>query len=532
MASPVYSALNKAWKSTCRILFEEEIGELSEYEEWLNEYLPAVGKRKSRVSGKEVRFSVDDYPQSANFISADEIKDTSIKAEALSVNEIKDMDSLLEAISDKWEYAGNKALGNSSFVELSDSVQDSQYVMNSVDIQQASYIFACHSVKSNSRYLFGCGRGIGGEFLLRCVGTSSLKRCFETSGAGDCSDVYFSHHCYNSSNMMFSFNQRANSYCIGNLKLPKEKYLALKTKLLGEIKEELKRSKKFPSILEFVPNTKPNDIDLHVSPPAEGQLKPIDKAFSSTCKIILKKELNDITKYENWLSKHIISLKEIASPFGAATFVSRGARESRFYTRIPEKRAISYPEGMELGKIVHLNEDEITSLEKITSALPKIGYFTMASRGGIAINLVKSPRTFNAANVYKGYAIASTHTPCEYVAISSAIASSKYLFGTHGLLNSQFCINCYDSLNLMRCFEVDSSTKCSDSLFCFNCEALSEALFCFNTKAKRYAIGNAQLAPEKYSRIKASLLEQIGSELEKKKELKWDIFNIGRSEKD
>jgi hypothetical protein len=52
-------------------------------------------------------------------------------------------------------------------------------------------------------------------------------------------------------------------------------------------------------------------------------------------------------------------------------------------------------------------------------------------------------------------------------------------------------------------------------------------MFCWNAKGKRYAIGNAQLQPEQYRKIKDILIEQMADEILKKKELRYDIFNIG-----
>jgi predicted secreted protein len=52
-------------------------------------------------------------------------------------------------------------------------------------------------------------------------------------------------------------------------------------------------------------------------------------------------------------------------------------------------------------------------------------------------------------------------------------------------------------------------------------------MFCFNVKNMRHGIGNAVYDPQKYKKVKDSILEQVMNELEEKKELKWSIFNIG-----
>jgi len=60
-----------------------------------------------------------------------------------------------------------------------------------------------------------------------------------------------------------------------------------------------------------------------------------------------------------------------------------------------------------------------------------------------------------------------------------------------------------------------------------NCENVQDSMFCFNTKNLKNAIGNAQLAQEKYLGVRNALLAQMHAELEKKKELKLDIYNVG-----
>jgi len=92
---------------------------------------------------------------------------------------------------------------------------------------------------------------------------------------------------------------------------------------------------------------------------------------------------------------------------------------------------------------------------------------------------------------------------------------------------SSFCINCYNSNRLTRCFEVDASQNCAGTYFAHNCENVQDSMFCFNAKNLHNAIGNAALPAEKFASIKGALLAQMHAELEKKKELKLDIYNIG-----
>jgi hypothetical protein len=80
---------------------------------------------------------------------------------------------------------------------------------------------------------------------------------------------------------------------------------------------------------------------------------------------------------------------------------------------------------------------------------------------------------------------------------------------------------------MARSFECDGSEACADGYFLHNCENVRDSMFCFNAKNLTNAIGNAPLPAADYKRIKTSLVSQLADELEKRKSLKWDIFNIG-----
>ena len=46
------AALEKAWASTCKVLFGEEAGSMRQYEKWLAELVDPTVVRKSCISGK------------------------------------------------------------------------------------------------------------------------------------------------------------------------------------------------------------------------------------------------------------------------------------------------------------------------------------------------------------------------------------------------------------------------------------------------------------------------------------------------
>jgi len=519
--SSVYNELNKAWKATCRILFGEEIGELKEYEEWLRGDIPAGTGRKSHYSGKLVQLPSDAYCDGAKFVSYDEIREIGVP---LSINEIKDIDSIVEATSERWEYTGNIALGKTTMFEASSLLQDSSYVFGSINIK------GCERVHSSSetyfsKYIFGCVNAPYSEFMLKCVRSAFSKRCFSGHLLTNSNDMFFCSNCNNCHEMLFSFNQRNKRHCIGNLELQKDKYLALKKKIVDEIKDELRKDKQFPSIFQLVPDQAPKGISIPVKKEHGGDMSAIEKAFSSACRVLFKREFGSLLEYERWLSNHLDLSTMITSPFGCETYLPSN-RMVPPYAYLSKRRTVSAEEGWELGRL-KLEEDEIVSLEKIKANIGKIGFFSPELIEGTNLNIIKSPAVIDVSNAYRAERVGLT----ENVGLSHIVAESKFIFGCLSCIKSQFSIKCYNSLMLNRCFEIDTCHNCSDSLFCHNCDGLQDAMFCFNVKGKRHAIGNTELPPDQYRKIKDMLVEQMADEIVSKKELKYDIFNIGCGKK-
>ena len=520
MNSPVYKELNKAWKATCRVLLGEEVGELKEYEEWLKEYVPVIGKRKSHISGKDVTVAFDEYCKDARFVSLDEVKEKSI--EPLTINEIKDIDSIVEAISEKWECTGNVILGNSGFVESSSSVTNSFYVSDSTYVDNSKYVAHCEHLTGGS-YYFGCSNCGQNDFVLKFVRGVKNKRIFNSSHCHLSSDIYCSTGLTASHEMMFSFHQYNKNHMIGNLQLSKDKYFSLKQKLIEEIRENLKKDKSFPSIFKFVENEKPNiDIKIKSKTEKKEDISFVDKDFMSTFKVLFKKEPESIKRYENWLSKHTAPMEEIKTVFGSAVQIQKPYHMGYAFSLIPQKRVVSQEESLQLSGL-QAKENEIETLEKVMKWFSDTCCFNVEYISGKNNFYSQCPVIADSSFAHNVYVIVNS----EHSAISSWVLwGSRYIFGSVRTTNSSHCINAYNSLNLTRCFEVDSSTNCSDTYFAHNCEGLQDAMFCWNAKGKRYAIGNAELPPDQYRKIKDMLVEQMADEILKKKELKYDIFNL------
>lgn len=87
-------------------------------------------------------------------------------------------------------------------------------------------------------------------------------------------------------------------------------------------------------------------------------------------------------------------------------------------------------------------------------------------------------------------------------------------------------MKCYDSVKLTRCFEVDGGRGCADTYFSHNVEGLQNAIFCFNVKSKRYAVGNAEIGPEQFMKVKKMVQEWAYEELTSKKMLPVSVYDV------
>ncbi|MFH1328216.1 MAG: hypothetical protein ABIH76_05160 [Candidatus Bathyarchaeota archaeon] len=236
--------INDAFRSTCKIVLGDEIGELKDYQSYLSE--PLIGKYvTSHFSKKKVFMTSEQYCKDARFF--DYGKEYQLFEKSLSkpinINEIKDIDSLFLGVKEKILYSGNKVTGKSLKVEESDDVVDGIYVLNSSMVDSGKYLaYSC--VMEGSNFTFGTTSSADSNHLIRCFYNLGLRRSFESVFSNNSSNCYFCYNAFNSNECMFTFNVRSKRHMVGNLQLEPSRYSELKDKLLNEIRDELKRKKR------------------------------------------------------------------------------------------------------------------------------------------------------------------------------------------------------------------------------------------------------------------------------------------------
>jgi len=528
MAAPTetYRHLDKEWRIICRMLLGGEVGGLDEYSEWLSGLNDPLFTRQSFVSGNPVVFSNGEYCSGSKAIQMEEV-DFTKKFEPLSLNDMKDIDSLVSAVRERAQYCGNIVIGNSNFIESSSEISDSFYVYNSVRISGCKNVAYSQWMRL-SEGIFGTNEGGETKHCLRCGIVYRNQRDFEAWICGNTSDSYYSYGLEGCQDCIFCFNLIGKSHCIGNMPLPREKYADIKKKLLSELREMLVKEKSLPSLAALVNQGKTDHSSAVASikglPCASRDMDKsrLEDAFTEASSIVLGKKLSGIDKYAGWLSSHTIVTRDSKSVLGGAVLQVSGYPIMK---DLPKNRLVTQEEALVLGEALKADGNlvEAASLSNAVKILQGIAYFPPERRLGAYKNLVACQWGSQSTDCYR--TVVASHDKC--CGYNAWPRNSGHIFGSGLVFHSEFCFKCFDCVGLRRCFEMDSSRECSDSLFCHNVENLQNCMFCFNTKNLKHAIGNAEVGKESYLKAKRMVLDWMGAELDKNKEVPLSIFNVG-----
>lgn len=246
----------------------------------------------------------------------------------------------------------------------------------------------------------------------------------------------------------------------------------------------------------------------------------IEKAFESVTKSVFGTPLRGHESYGSWLLEHVRAPVTLKSAVSGKSIV---VPSFSYYTE-PGRRAVTLEESVEEGKkMMEAKDIERLELRNAAELLAPIKLYSPDVMFGTNIAIEDCGVYFWSSHCY-----ASTWAGhAKYCGYCMWPRNSELCFGCEFAMSCKSCLKCYHSVELARCFEVSHSNSCADSLFCHNCENLENCMFCFNAKGLRYAIGNVVVSKENYEKMKALVLADILSHLEKNKRLEWNVFNIG-----
>jgi len=501
------------FKKTCQILFGQEIGELDEFAKYLSETNWPYVMGKSCVSGKTVLLSGPYYQKSARFASQEEIH--ALKFTPVSINDIKDVDSLFSAASENAVYCGNKVFGKNLSIELADNIVDCVDVHNSHDIYQSKYVAYC-SVGRYAESIYGVNNFQFARNSMRChiCFLKGAQRCFETYLTSGISDSYYTMNCSSCSDLMFSFNLRNKSCCIGNLQLTRERYASLKQKLASEMAEKLKKDKRLFSLADMMKGTSGAEEERKmISPETEH-------ALSAALQVVLQREHKNTARFAPWLEKRTVKVRRTAG----AGEISILKYETPTLKGIASGKLASLEKALQsASSCIEINGEEMPALEEVAKRIASKALVTLEMVEGNNLAMRQTPVMYNSTN-NEGlwFSLHSKHS-----GLSSIVTDSEYCFGGYiRILECQFCVSCNNITKCSGCFECDSCFSCRNCFFCHNCENVEEGILCFNLKGARYAILNQSVSKEEYARVKKMLLGYINGELGKKGKLERSIFSL------
>ncbi len=513
--------LQSAFDATSKVLFGQPLGALEDFAPYLSEMMLPYSTVPSSVSGKAVMLSNPFYPAGAAAVSQEELPQ--LPPKPFSPNDIKDVDSLFRAASENAVFCGNKTFGRNADLSGVDNAVDCVCVKHAHNVRNVKY--AAHvSYMRESEHVFGCTGFPKSAFSMRVWWGVGSARCFESYYGVNLSETYYCFNCVDCSNVIFGFNLRAKRNVIGGLQLSRERYSALRNKLVSEMAGELRRKKRLfsvPDIASFGRHER--DIPADEKSADSPVPQKVESAFSSTMKIVLGKERSGVRKYSEWLTTRAVKFRKVKGAFGTPAYK---VDYSPFLAKIPADRLATLQEAEEhaLRNPIAIGDSESPSLQELLLRVSKKAIFSLEFVGGISDNVADTPHIFGGSNIYHILDV----TEGKDSAYASTCVQSEHIFGGYlRALGSQFCINCYDMVNCKGCFEVDSSYSCRDSYFCHNCENVSDSMFCFNAKALQYAVCNKVVGKAEFLRLKRMLLEHLNAELDKDCSIKESVFSLG-----
>jgi hypothetical protein len=371
--------------------------------------------------------------------------------------------------------------------------------------------------------------GSGNSSFILGGGTDMFdNRCVEALKCDYCSDVHYSHGLSGCQECMFSFSLRSKRYCIGNLELPKDKYLSIKSKLMAELAQILTGEKRLPRLIDIIASERPDYAPMKAAMKSfTGSKKGEDRsimetAFTETTQVALGKPRFGIEKHKEWL---LLGVNPIEEQKSCATGETVLLPEHSNFMLFPRGRLVNLHEAYHLGEKLKISQEQADSLTIAGAgkAIAAIAYLCPDWEMGNTANIPGCIVAINSNDCY-GCILPLNSKQC---GVCYWPRDSEHLFGINELKSSNFCISCFHSERLSRCFEVDSSNNCSDCLFCHNCENVHDSMFCFNVKNLKNAIGNVEFPREKYLEIKARILAEINTEIDRTGGYSRSVMTIG-----
>jgi hypothetical protein len=253
-------------------------------------------------------------------------------------------------------------------------------------------------------------------------------------------------------------------------------------------------------------------------------IEELEKSYEQTTRLLLGTGLQGLDNYGPWLGRRVPVPKKAESALsGKEVWTS----PPYIYMKkaFNPKKAVSLDE-IGLIKEPEYGENEVrkASVMEMCKLVQPLAFYCGNFRHFTYSNIERCSGAGAGCNIYM---CDDVFLDVKNVAFSNYALYCNNSFGCHGVMHSNFLIHAYNSERISRCFDVESCFNSSDLLFCHNCENVHDSMFCFNVKNMRNAVGNVQLRPDQYKKVKKMVQMEIVDELQKNRWYGRDIFNIG-----
>jgi len=236
--------IEKAFESTCSILFGKKLGPIGRYAPWLLSRIEEELVLKSPLSGKTVcAAGLPYYGKSlrGRLIPLDESLELGKKSLQPGDVEMLSLSNARENLREISYISSEISVGeNIEVMECAGKVS-SAYCYHGT-----YYTFCKYCAYSwwprESEYIFGSETLLSSKFCVKCYNSTNLTRCFEVSESNKCSDCYFCHNCENVTEGLFCFNAKGLRYAIGNKEVGQDEYKRVKRMLLEGIISKLEKN--------------------------------------------------------------------------------------------------------------------------------------------------------------------------------------------------------------------------------------------------------------------------------------------------
>jgi len=122
-----------------------------------------------------------------------------------------------------------------------------------------------------------------------------------------------------------------------------------------------------------------------------------------------------------------------------------------------------------------------------------------------SINVIQSDNIRRSENIYRSQDIEE----CKNVLYSESIARAEFLAASQRSVNSTFCIRLEDSGECSNSFNVQWSTKITNSLFIQDCANMQDCMFTSHMNSKQYFIANMPFEKDEYMKIRDMVIRWI-----------------------